>query len=620
MNTEQAQKPVAGWLARLVVIPAVIEPLLRAFGVWLWARAERADARAALRWLVRHWAQVMAWWLTIGLALTVLLGLAALLMWKNPQMVAANLWLWAMQLTGQGTTLAGNLSFVVFLVTLPLTLPLGILTFLTLLAVVMALIIFGPVGLIAGIGFSILLAFAFTKRAAVWLGEFVVLAVKANDDQRGLVWRAREALGLHGGSAVTIEGKAVMMTGEELASYEENNIKATKGARLFLGYVEGREFYYQTEKHVFLTASTRSGKGRDLIVPNLKMYAHSVFVLDPKGENCRKTGEQREKRKSVVAAFDVENLTGRPSASFNPIEAMRSGDLVTRADYLAEALVIGPDDHWHNSARGLIRLLALHIATAPDELLGGRACDLLTLREMLTGILDVTLKDYMTKNTAIEGLIARLAESFLRTPDDEFGSIVTTATQATRWLDNPKLAELFKAGPNSLDFEQLRDEKQSMSIFVCLPAMIFSTYPQIARLLTTFALDTMMRKETGRRRPVLFILDELAQLEKLPIVERAFTLGAGYGLQVWAVFQSIEQARKLYALDSLYGSAGFRGFFKLEDPESCEFVSKCASGLYSPSAVRHMPEFGMLTLLDGANPLYVERLGSRLTKPAPPTA
>ncbi len=114
----------------------------------------------------------------------------------------------------------------------------------------------------------------------------------------------------------------------------------------------------------------------------------------------------------------------------------------------------------------------------------------------------------------------------------------------------------------------------------------------------------------------MFILDELAQLERLPIVERAFTLGAGYGIQVWAVFQSVEQGHKLYALDSLYGSSGFRGFFKLEDPESCEFASKCASGLYSPSAVRHMPEFGMLTLLDGANPLYVERLGARLAKQA----
>jgi type IV secretion system protein VirD4 len=119
----------------------------------------------------------------------------------------------------------------------------------------------------------------------------------------------------------------------------------------------------------------------------------------------------------------------------------------------------------------------------------------------------------------------------------------------------------------------------------------------------------MMRTLTGRKRPVMFILDELAQLKHLPIVERAFTLGAGFGVQVWAVFQSVEQARKLYPLDSLYGSAGARCFFKVEDPETVEFASKCASGVLTPADVRHLPELGMLALLDGANPLIVERLG-----------
>jgi len=600
----------------LLAFPALLERLLLEIGKSIWESAARADLRGSLRWLARNWARVGAWWLIVGLILTGLLAFASLVMWKNPQAVVSKLWLWGAEITGYGTMGAMGLSWLMFLVTLPITLPLGLLVFLVGLAAVMAVIIFGPVMTVMGLGFSVLLFFGFSKRIGVWLGEFIVGTIGKADEGEGWMMRARAALGLHGGSAVNVEGNPVMLAGDELARFEKANRQTTKGASLFLGYVNGREFHYKTEKHAMIVASTRSGKGRDLLVPNLMMYAHSVFVLDPKGENCRKTAECREGRGGRIAAFDVENLTGRPSARFNPIAAMLKGDMVTRADYLAEALVVGKDDHWNNSARSLIRLLALHICTAPEEMLGGRARDLVTLRELLTGLLDVTVKDVMPQNEAIDGLIARLAESFASIPDNERGSIVSTATQATRWLDNPALAALFRAGPDCIDFEALRDETKSLSIFVCLPAMVFATYPQIARLLTTFALDTMMRKETGRRRPVMFILDELAQLERLPIVERAFTLGAGYGVQVWAVFQSVEQVRKLYALDSLYGSSGFRGFFKLEDPESCEFASKCASGLYSPSAVRHMPEFGMLTLLDGANPLYVERLGARLAKQA----
>lgn len=607
------RKLLAG-LAKLLLFPAALERGLRYFGTSIWEDAERADMRGSLRWLAQNWARVGAWWLTIGLILSLVLAGMCVVMGKSPELVFVKMWGWGTELVGFGTLGALGVSRLIALLTLPLTLPLALLVFGLGLFAGMVVIAFGPVAAVVVGGFAVLFGLAFLKRLGVWLGKFIVLIIAKGDERESWMLRARTALGLHGGSALSTEGLPVMLAGDEFARYESNNRLSVKGASLFLGFVEGREFHYKTEKHVLIVASTRSGKGRDLIVPNLLAYPHSAFVLDPKGENCRKTGERREQRGSTIAAFDVENLTGRPSARFNPIAAMLKGDMVTRADYLAEALVVGPDDHWHNSARGLIRMLALHICTAPEGLLGGRERDLLTLRELLTGLLDVTVKDYMPQNEAIDGLIARLAESFAGTPDNERGSIVSTAVQATRWLDNPVLAALFKAGPECIDFEALRDETKSLSIFVCLPAMVFGTYPQIARLLTTFALDTMMRKETGRRRPVMFILDELAQLERLPIVERAFTLGAGYGVQVWAVFQSVEQVRKLYALDSLYGSSGFRGFFKLEDPESCEFASKCASGLYSPSAVRHMPEFGMLTLLDGANPLYVERLGAAMAR------
>lgn len=261
------------------------------------------------------------------------------------------------------------------------------------------------------------------------------------------------------------------------------------------------------------------------------------------------------------------------------------------------------------SARGLVRALALHLLTCPDDQLRGRARDLPTLRELLTGALDVTLQE-MAESAALDGLVARLAESLLDIPPNEQGSIISTARRGTKWLDNPELADMFRAGPDCISFDELRDPSKRLSVFVCLPPDVFSTYPQVCRLLTTFALDTMMRTLTGRKRPVMFILDELAQLKHLPIVERAFTLGAGFGVQVWAVFQSVEQARKLYPLDSLYGSAGVRCFFKVEDPETMEFASKCASGVLTPADVRHLPELGMLALLDGANPLIVERLGA----------
>ena len=46
-------------------------------------------------------------------------------------------------------------------------------------------------------------------------------------------------------------------------------------------------FQFKTDKHLLSIAPKRTGKGRGLILPNLlNLPDHSVFVIDPKGENA----------------------------------------------------------------------------------------------------------------------------------------------------------------------------------------------------------------------------------------------------------------------------------------------------------------------------------------------
>lgn len=591
--------------ARLFYLPSVLEPRLQALGRSLWAYMARSNMRLAWRWLALNWQKVAAWWLTIGLGLTALFLLAALATWQNPEVMLWRVMNWSQGLFMTGGKAAGVLSLIVLVVALPLILPGLVLGGGTLLVLVMGLIVFGPLLLIGLLSFGVLLAFASAKRGGGWLVRFVAESLARSDEKASIAHAVRVALGLENSSR-TVQGEARQLQGDELARYLAANEKGQRGAQILLGKVNGLPLTYWTEKHVLLVASSRSGKGRDYLGPNLKHNEHSVFVLDPKGENCMATAAAREAMGNTVAVFDPEGLTGRTTARFNPL-ANLGAHPVMAADYLAEALIIGEDDHWNESARSLIRALVLHIASAPESQLTGFARDLPTLRALLTGWLDVTLEQ-MTENPAHDGLVSRMAMSFKDIPPNERGGIVNTARRGTKWLDNPELADLFRAGEGGISFEDLRDESKRLSVFVCLPASVFETHPQVCRLLTSFAMDTMMSRLTGRTRPVLFILDELAQLKHLPIVERAFTLGAGYGLQVWAVFQSVNNAAKLYPLDTLYGSAGVRCFFKLEEPQSCEYASKCASGVLSPADVRGMPSHQALALLDGANPLIIDRL------------
>lgn len=611
-NAQTSPPSVSHLAARLLVLPAWLAPRLQSLGSRWWDNAAKADGRAFWRWLALNWQKIAAWWLTIGLGLSALLMLAALVAWQNPQVMLMRVVNFGLNVSAWSAALASRGSLVMLVLSLPVLLPAMLLTLAAMLVVSMGVVIFAPVLLIGAACFAFLFLAALFKRGGAWAARFVLGSLAESDQKASLFAKARAALGFSGANTNS-QGAPKVMDGEEIERFKAANAASDRGAEILLGQINKEPFSYRTEKHVYITASSRSGKGRDLIIPNLKIQPESVFVLDPKGENCNTTAALREALGHRIAAFDPYELTDYPCAAFNPLSMLKGDDMVTGADYLAEALVVGGNDHWTQSARTLVRALSLHIATASDEAMGGYPRDLLTMREWMTGALDTTLEEMM-KNGALDGMVSRLGKSLHEIPEKERGSIISTARRSTSWLDNPRLAKMFATGDACIDFDDFRDETKRLSVFVCLPATIFTTYPQVCRLLTTFSLDTMMRSLTGRRRPVMFILDELAQLDQLPIVGRAFTLGAGFGLQIWAIFQSIEQAQKLYPLDALYGSSGVRCFFKVEEPTTCEYASKASSGVLSPADIRRLPEFDMLTLLDGANPLIIERLGASLPK------
>ena len=47
-------------------------------------------------------------------------------------------------------------------------------------------------------------------------------------------------------------------------------------------------------------------------------------------------------------------------------------------------------------------------------------------------------------------------------------------------------------------------------------------------------------------KPILFILDELPALGKMPVIEQAYGLMAGFGLQLWGFVQDLSQLENLY--------------------------------------------------------------------------
>lgn len=346
------------------------------------------------------------------------------------------------------------------------------------------------------------------------------------------------------------------------------------------GHVDGAPLLLHTDKHVLLMASTRSGKGVSLIIPHLLRYPASAFVLDPKGENARATYRHRSILNGKVLVLDPFGITGLPQARFNPLARFTPENMEAESKALAGALVMGQGserDHWTASAQQLIAALILHVFAS--ESIPSHEKDLPHVRRILLRDVDDTLKD-MAKTTLADGLLASLAISFLDTPDKEFGSILSTAQRETEILDNPFIVKCLAATGNGEQVDFADWHKGTMTAYLCLSAPKFPVFSRWLRLVLTSALDEMTDVLNPPPLPVCFMLDELATLGHLAAVENAVGLAAGYGVQLFTVFQDVAQMKDLYKgrWASFIGNAGVRALFNLDDYDTAKYWSNFIGG------------------------------------------
>ncbi|WP_205702610.1 type IV secretory system conjugative DNA transfer family protein [Rubrivivax rivuli] len=422
---------------------------------------------------------------------------------------------------------------------------------------------------------------------------------------------------------------------------------AHKGATVRLGLAHpagddgepspvGVPLAYRTDKHVLVVASARSGKGRDLLIPNLLSYTGPVMVLDPKGENALRTGRHRESY-GPVCYLDPWGITGRPSSGFNPLAELAASnsleEVATGAAVIAGALVMpsdGPNRHFSDSARQLLEGLIAFVVTEPNL---RPVADLTIVRQLLTQRLRPTL-GAMAASTFGPDVIRSRAGTMLALSDGkEFSSIISTAATETDFLDNPTLQKnLGLDGVDAIDFSAWQ-RGSALSVYLCVPPDLLTVYSRWLRLVVIGALRAMTRRLSPPPQSVMFMLDELAALGRMKPVEDALGIGAGYGIQVWAVFQDLAQMKDTYKekWPTFPGNAGLRCFFGVQDFDTAKYVSDMlgeatveatstnTSGgnnstttsaakrqLRTPDEV--MRNEGMFVLPPSSAPIYIERL------------
>ena len=368
----------------------------------------------------------------------------------------------------------------------------------------------------------------------------------------------------------------------------------------YYGQIEGKTekvpLPLPNDKHTLLMASTRSGKGVSVIIPHLLRYQGSAFVLDPKGENARATGRHRAVLNNKVYYLDPFGISGKPKARFNPFSRFTPENAEAESKALSAALVMGERgkrDHWTASGQQLIAALILYVYSSPD--FPTEEKDLPTVRRLLLGAVNETLSAMAICDLA-DGLLADLGASFMNTPEEERGSIISTAQRETEILDNPHLIRCLSASGEGEEVHFSQWHKNTMTVYLCLSAPKFPVFNRWLRLVLTAALNEMTDELNPPPLPACFMLDELATLGHLAAVENAVGLAAGYGVHLFLIFQDVAQMKDLYKgrWSSFIGNAGVRALFNLDDYDTAKYWSNFIGGHLVETTNQQQNQYGLI--------------------------
>ncbi|WP_299963009.1 type IV secretory system conjugative DNA transfer family protein [uncultured Roseobacter sp.] len=339
------------------------------------------------------------------------------------------------------------------------------------------------------------------------------------------------------------------------------------------GAVE-KVFSYKGDRHLLTSAPTRSGKGVSHIIVNLLSYTGSMLVIDPKGENARITAQARREMGQEVHCVDPWHISGEEVSRFNPLDWIELGDVdaTENAMLLADALVQKSnhsDAFWTEEAKAFLQGLILLVAF--DEAYTGRR-HLGTVRDLLLLGGDEMEKLFQQMANSPHHIIASTGARSLQKEPKLMASVLASAQAETHMLDSARLRESLSA--SDFTFEDLK--KKPMTIFLILPSDRLNAFGRFLRLMVQQAITENARNiEDMPEKPVLFILDEMPALGRLTMVEQAYGLMAGFGIQLWGITQDLCQLRKVYGQDyeSFIGNSGAVAYFGSPDKTSAEYFS-----------------------------------------------
>ena len=362
------------------------------------------------------------------------------------------------------------------------------------------------------------------------------------------------------------------------------------------------------DRHIFICAGNRAGKGASLLIQNLIRWdadengdGGGIFCIDPKGENAAITACRRGYIETAKEwGSSVRHCLERPVAILDPLGIVKGAAKAYRVNYNPFIDIdIDDDDGAAGEVETFCECVVMqeegngaHFTESASTILAGAIEYALNTypREQVTWsfIRDLLFKGLRQKKPdkgdhpfakklyeveTPEGLSIMAGSIIDGAENRELGSIQTTLMRQMKWLNDRRMIDHLEGDGFSLKTAI----RENWSVYVCIPPAMINRFRRWLRLMVGVALDAKTQSPFEHKgSQTLFILDEFAALGAFSQIETGASNLAGYGVKLVPVIQNIGQVQKTYKenWETFLGNAGAFIAWGLNDKASEDYVSQ----------------------------------------------
>ncbi len=318
-----------------------------------------------------------------------------------------------------------------------------------------------------------------------------------------------------------------------------------------------------------------SGKSSAYSFPNAYQCLGSYVFTDPKGEIYDQTAGYLKKHGYEIKVLNLVNPQN--SDGYNPLTHVSSEiDVDVIANTIVKGQSDGPksDPYWDDMSEMLLKALIYYlIATRPKEEQNLASCSELVRAANNNG--GTNLLTELMSQLPLDHPARMNYKSIEIASEKTYSSILSSLQSKLGKFDSKDIAEV--TSTDTIKFEDIGSKKTAVYVISS------DTHTAYDFLLTIFFSQMIQQLYNfadlngGRLKvPVFFILDEFANIGKIPDFDKKISTSRSRGIQFSVILQNLDQLEAVYekSYETIMGNCDTHLFLGSNSFKTVEYFSK----------------------------------------------